>query len=67
MVDDRAEPAPAIEVLDVVAGRPLRIVLGLGRGPAAARNLGARLARTPWIAFLDDDVVVLEAGRRTPA
>jgi HAD superfamily hydrolase (TIGR01662 family) len=28
-----------------------------GGGPARARNLGWRSARTPWIAFLDDDVV----------
>jgi histidinol-phosphate phosphatase family protein len=59
VVDDRPEPTPAIEVPDEVAERiSVRVVLGLGRGPAAARNLGARLARTEWIAFLDDDVVV---------
>jgi HAD superfamily hydrolase (TIGR01662 family) len=28
-----------------------------GGGPARARNLGWRTARTEWIAFLDDDVV----------
>jgi HAD superfamily hydrolase (TIGR01662 family) len=28
-----------------------------GRGPAAARNVGWRHARTPWVSFLDDDVV----------
>jgi HAD superfamily hydrolase (TIGR01662 family) len=28
-----------------------------GRGPAAARNLGWRRCHTPWVSFLDDDVV----------
>src|SRR4051812_17973641 len=28
-----------------------------GQGPAAARNLGWRHARTPWVSFLDDDVL----------
>ncbi|PZG57098.1 transferase [Spongiactinospora gelatinilytica] len=28
-----------------------------GKGPAAARNAGWRAARTPWVAFLDDDVI----------
>jgi HAD superfamily hydrolase (TIGR01662 family) len=28
-----------------------------GRGPAAARNLGWRHARTGWVSFLDDDVL----------
>ncbi|MEV2270274.1 glycosyltransferase family 2 protein [Nonomuraea africana] len=27
------------------------------RGPAAARNAGWRAAQTPWVVFLDDDVV----------
>src|SRR3954447_11074533 len=36
---------------------PVRVVRTGGGGPAAARNLGWRTARTPWIAFLDDDVV----------
>ena len=35
---------------------PVRVVRTGGRGPAAARNAGWRLSRTPWVAFLDDDV-----------
>ncbi|GAA3161833.1 glycosyltransferase family 2 protein [Nonomuraea roseoviolacea] len=35
----------------------VRVVTSGGRGPAAARNAGWRAAATPWIAFLDDDVV----------
>jgi histidinol-phosphate phosphatase family protein len=41
-----------------LAGRPVRVVRGYGRGPAAARNRGWRAvdASVEWIAFLDDDV-----------
>jgi len=37
---------------------PTRIVAGPRRGPAAARNVGLRLARAAWVAFLDDDVQI---------
>ncbi len=57
VVDDRRQPQPALELPAEVRARfSVRIVPGLGRGPAAARNLGARLADTPWVEFLDDDV-----------
>ncbi|MGY1805953.1 HAD-IIIA family hydrolase [Blastococcus sp. SYSU D00669] len=36
---------------------PVRVVRTGGGGPARARNLGWRTARTGWVAFLDDDVV----------
>jgi histidinol-phosphate phosphatase family protein len=36
---------------------PVRVVRTGGGGPARARNLGWRTARTDWVAFLDDDVV----------
>jgi hypothetical protein len=39
------------------SGAGARVVRGPQRGPAAARNAGWRTTRTPWIAFLDDDVV----------
>ncbi|WP_327580961.1 glycosyltransferase family 2 protein [Nonomuraea sp. NBC_00507] len=35
----------------------LRVVRSGGRGPAAARNAGWRAADTPWVVFLDDDVI----------
>ncbi|OUC93387.1 glycosyltransferase family 2 protein [Streptosporangium minutum] len=70
VVDDRpgaAAPArtsggPAPEVAEVLrdggpASGRIRVLRSGGRGPAAARNAGWRAARTPWIAFLDDDVV----------
>jgi HAD superfamily hydrolase (TIGR01662 family) len=60
-------PAELIVVDDRPAGPPLRVdrpglpptrVLRTGGGgPARARNLGWRAARTEWVAFLDDDVV----------
>ncbi|MCU4183095.1 HAD-IIIA family hydrolase [Acidiferrimicrobium sp. IK] len=40
----------------VAAGR-LQVLRSGGRGPAAARNVGWRYATTPWVAFLDDDVL----------
>jgi len=51
---------PLAELLD---GMPLelaarvRVVGGRGAGPAAARNLGWRVAGARWVVFLDDDVV----------
>lgn len=57
-------PAEIIVVDDRPTGPPLslpgfvRVVRSGGRGPAAARNAGWRLARTEWVAFLDDDVIV---------
>ncbi|TKG71561.1 HAD-IIIA family hydrolase [Prauserella endophytica] len=54
VVDDR----PGGDPLTLPGIRfPLRQVRSGGRGPAAARNTGWRLARTEWIAFLDDDVL----------
>ncbi|MBN6055552.1 glycosyltransferase [Nonomuraea sp. RK-328] len=54
VVDDRpaGHGGPAL-------GTPahVRVVASGGRGPAAARNAGWRAAQTPWVAFLDDDVV----------
>src|ERR687884_245642 len=64
---DRPRPAEIVLVDDRPGGAPLqpgrtglppvRVVRTGGRGPAAARNLGWRTARTEWVAFLDDDVV----------
>ncbi|MCK2216450.1 glycosyltransferase [Actinomadura sp. ATCC 31491] len=35
----------------------VRLVRSGGKGPAAARNVGWRAADTPWVVFLDDDVI----------
>ncbi|NJP91363.1 glycosyltransferase [Nonomuraea sp. FMUSA5-5] len=53
VVDDRADPTPALEPLP----SNVRVVRSGGRGPAAARNVGWRAADTPWVVFLDDDVI----------
>ncbi len=63
VVDDRREPGPLLA--DESWPFPLRVVRGWGRGPAAARNLGWRLTSTPWVAFLDDDVVLPAGWART--
>ncbi|SOC47677.1 haloacid dehalogenase superfamily, subfamily IA, variant 3 with third motif having DD or ED/haloacid dehalogenase superfamily, subfamily IA, variant 1 with third motif having Dx(3-4)D or Dx(3-4)E [Blastococcus aggregatus] len=55
LVDDRPTGAPLTPARPGLP--PVRVVRTGGGGPARARNLGWRSARTPWIAFLDDDVV----------
>ncbi|MFF7852938.1 glycosyltransferase [Streptomyces sp. NPDC007904] len=64
LVDDRPGPDPepgpldhALRVLGDLRARTT-VVAGHGRGPAAARNAGLRVAAAPWIVFLDDDVQV---------
>ncbi len=54
VVDDASVDASA--VARAVADAPhARLVLGEGRGPAAARNLGAGVARGEVVCFTDDD------------
>src|SRR4051812_41778801 len=55
LVDDR--PAGAELRPERPGLPPVRVLRTGGGGPARARNLGWRSARTEWIAFLDDDVV----------
>lgn len=55
LVDDRPSGPPLAPERPGLP--PVRVVRAGGGGPACARNLGWRSARTPWIAFLDDDVV----------
>lgn len=54
LVDDRPSPAPAPAVDP--APFPITVRRSGGRGPAAARNVGWRSVRAPWVVFLDDDV-----------
>jgi glycosyltransferase involved in cell wall biosynthesis len=46
----------------IAAGYPVRVLEGGGRGPGAARNLGWRAARTPWVWFIDSDCVAEEGA-----
>jgi histidinol-phosphate phosphatase family protein len=59
VVDDRRVRSVPLELGAPGALRErIRVVPGPAAGPAAARNRGWQLSRAPWIAFLDDDVVV---------
>ena len=57
VVDDRRGGADGGELFRPPPGLPVRVVRSGGGGPARARNLGWRSASTPWVSFLDDDVV----------
>ncbi|HLH99367.1 MAG TPA: HAD-IIIA family hydrolase [Acidimicrobiales bacterium] len=58
VVDDR--PVEAGGAGDLPLGDtdlPVKVLQSGGAGPAAARNTGWRATTSPWVAFLDDDVV----------
>jgi histidinol-phosphate phosphatase family protein len=60
LVDDRRSgPDLAAWLAERVPehGLDLRVLRAGGGGPARARNIGWRHARTRWVSFLDDDVV----------
>lgn len=54
VVDDASVDATAVAATLGRHGRA-RLLTGRGAGPAAARNLGARNANAPVVAFTDDD------------
>ena len=65
--DDGPGPCRVVVVDDRPGGEPLElaplgldaeVVRGTASGPAAARNLGWRRCSSPWVVFLDDDVVL---------
>jgi hypothetical protein len=56
LVDDRRNGGAELPVPGPLATYT-KVLRGRGAGPAAARNLGWRSARQPWVAFLDDDVI----------
>lgn len=54
LVDDRPGD---VKPLEPRTGLAVRVLRSGGRGPAAARNVGWHASRTPWVSFLDDDVL----------
>lgn len=54
VVDDASVDADAVAA-EVAAVPGVRLLAGDGRGPAAARNAGARAARARVVCFTDDD------------
>lgn len=56
VVDDRPDGRDLADGLGDL-GLDVRVVRSGGGGPARARNIGWRHTRTPWVSFLDDDVV----------
>lgn len=59
VVDDRrsGEPLDLGGYSKEIAGR-LLLLRSEGCGPAAARNRGWRATQTPWVVFVDDDVLL---------
>jgi HAD superfamily hydrolase (TIGR01662 family) len=56
IADDRRNPSSPLGLPDLAHLSPRVVAVG-GRGPAAARNAGWRRCSSPWVVFLDDDVV----------
>ncbi|MFB9319993.1 glycosyltransferase family 2 protein, partial [Cryptosporangium minutisporangium] len=57
LVDDRPLTECGPLPVEIPSSLRVRVVYGCGNGPAAARNAGWRTVGTPWVVFLDDDVV----------
>ena len=64
VIDDGSTDPASLEVLDAIEakdwGRPVRVVRQDNRYLGAARNAAARLATTDYVAFCDDDDVLVE-------
>ncbi len=57
VVDQSSEPDLRLEEMSR-EDRRLQIMRDEGRGLSRARNIAARAAETPWIAFVDDDCLL---------
>jgi GT2 family glycosyltransferase len=60
VVDDGSGPATVAAVRDWIhaSGMPVRLLQQERRGPASARNAGARLASARVLIFIDNDIIV---------
>jgi histidinol-phosphate phosphatase family protein len=60
LVDDRRDRTAPLDLgeLDADFAARVTVLAGNAAGPASARNAGWRAARSPWVAFVDDDVLV---------
>ena len=58
LVDDRRDSERSLRLPSSLSEQHLVCIVATGgRGPAAARNAGARVGTAEWLVFLDDDVV----------
>lgn len=54
VIDDQSRDSEVVRRV-VEDARNATLIRGVGRGPAAARNLGASAAKAPIVCFIDDD------------
>lgn len=59
VVDDASRNAAAVEAVAVRHGARF-VPLPVNVGPSGARNAGLRLVRTPFVVFVDSDIVLAE-------
>jgi len=64
VVDDASRDPEAVAAVVGAHGASL-LVLDENRGPAGARNAGLRLVETPYLAFVDSDVLVAPGTLQT--
>ena len=57
VVDDGSSPAVPASVISSAANVPTQLVFEDGRGPAAARNTGAKMSTGEWLLFVDSDCI----------
>jgi len=67
LVDDRRDSERSLRLPSSLSEQHLVCIVATGgRGPAAARNAGARVGTAEWLVFLDDDVVPDPGSMSTP-